>query len=79
MGKFTYEHSIAIDVLETLDFVDTRNVGALGILWAGTELFSWPPDERIRAARAVARPFFRHNLGVQGWSRVLVHLFQTHS
>ena len=71
MGKFTYEHSIAIDVLETLDFVDTRNVGALGHSLGGHGTFFLAAyDERIRAAASnCAASFFRHNPGVQGWSR----------
>ena len=71
VGKFTYEHSIAIDVLETLDFVDTRNVGALGHSLGGHGTFFLAAyDERIRAAASnCAASFFRHNPGVQGWSR----------
>ncbi len=30
VGKFTYEHSIAVDVLQSLDLVDVERIGALG-------------------------------------------------
>ena len=71
VGKFTYEHSIAIDVLETLDFVDTRNIGALGHSLGGHGTFFLAAyDDRIKAAASnCAASFFRHNPGVQGWSR----------
>jgi len=71
VGKFTYEHSIAIDVLETLDFVDRRNIGALGHSLGGHGTFFLAAyDERIRAAASnCAASFFRHNPKVTGWSR----------
>ena len=71
VGKFTYEHSIAIDVLETLDFVDSQNIGALGHSLGGHGTFFLAAyDDRIRAAASnCAASFFRHNPGVQGWSR----------
>ncbi len=71
VGKFTYEHSIAIDVLETLDFVDTQNIGVLGHSLGGHgSFFLAAYDDRVRAAASnCAASFFRHNPGVQGWSR----------
>jgi cephalosporin-C deacetylase-like acetyl esterase len=30
VGKFTYEHAIAIDVLQSLPEVDPQRIGALG-------------------------------------------------
>ena len=51
VGKFTYEHSIAIDVLETLDFVDSQNLGALGHSLGGHGTFFLAAyDDRIKAA-----------------------------
>lgn len=71
VGKFTYEHSIAIDVLETLDFVDSQNLGALGHSLGGHGTFFLAAyDDRIKAAASnCAASFFRHNPKVAGWSR----------
>tara|TARA_Y100000588_G_C14063476_1_gene842535 strand:- start:323 stop:712 length:390 start_codon:yes stop_codon:yes gene_type:complete len=67
VGKFTYEHSIAIDVLETLDFVDTQNIVVLGHSLGGHGTFFVAAyDERILvAASNCSASFFRHNPGVQ--------------
>ena len=35
VGKFTYEHSIAIDVLQSLEQVDGKRIGALGAFTGG--------------------------------------------
>ena len=71
VGKFTYEHSIAIDVLETLDFVDSQNIGALGHSLGGHGTFFLAAyDYRVKAAASnCAASFFRHNPKVTGWSR----------
>lgn len=71
VGKFTYEHSIAIDVLETLDLVDQENIGALGHSLGGHGTFFLAAyDDRIQAAASnCAASFFRHNPKVTGWSR----------
>ncbi|MGY8671291.1 MAG: dienelactone hydrolase family protein [Verrucomicrobiia bacterium] len=71
VGKFSYEHSIAIDVLETLAEVDSENIGALGHSLGGHGTFFLAAyDERIKAAAAnCAASFFRHNLRVEAWSR----------
>lgn len=51
VGKFTFEHSIAVDVLQTLDEVDTQNIGALGHSLGGHgTLFLAAYDERIKAS-----------------------------
>ena len=42
VGKFTYEHSIAIDVLQSLDEVDAGKIGALGHSLGGHGTFFWP-------------------------------------
>lgn len=71
VGKFTYEHSIAIDVLETLEVVDTDYIGALGHSLGGHGTFFLAAyDDRVRAAASnCAASFFRHNPRVEGWSR----------
>ncbi|MCF6285724.1 MAG: dienelactone hydrolase family protein, partial [Candidatus Hydrogenedentes bacterium] len=71
VGKFTYEHSIAIDVLETLPEVDAEHVGVLGHSLGGHgTIFLAAYDERIKAAASnCAAPSFRHNPGVINWAR----------
>lgn len=71
VGKFTYEHAIAIDVLETLPEVDPERIGALGHSLGGHGTFFLAAyDERIKAAAAnCSASFFRHNAGVEHWAR----------
>ena len=71
VGKFTYEHSIAIDVLESHDEVDAGRIGALGHSLGGHGTFFLAAyDERIKAAACnCGAAFFRHNPNVQAWSR----------
>ncbi len=71
VGKFTYEHSIAIDVLQSLDEVDRERIGALGHSLGGHgTIFLAAYDRRIRAAACnCGASFFRHNAGVENWSR----------
>lgn len=71
VGKFTYEHSIAIDVLQTLDQVDGDRIGALGHSLGGHGTFFLAAyDERIKASACnCGATFFRHNPNVMGWSR----------
>ena len=71
VGKFTYEHSIAIDVLETREEVDAANIGAMGHSLGGHgAYFLAAYDERIQAAvDNCGAAFFRHNKGVEHWSR----------
>lgn len=71
VGKFTFEHSIAIDVLQTLDQVDANRIGALGHSLGGHGTFFLAAyDERIKASACnCGASFFRHNPNVTGWSR----------
>lgn len=71
VGKFTYEHSIAIDVLQSLEQVDGERIGALGHSLGGHGTFFLAAyDERIKAAACnCAAAFFRHNPTVEAWSR----------
>lgn len=71
VGKFTYEHSIAIDVLQTLDQVDADRIGALGHSLGGHGTFFLAAyDDRIKASACnCGASFFRHNPNVTGWSR----------
>lgn len=71
VGKFTFEHSIAIDVLQTLPEVDSSSIGALGHSLGGHGTFFLAAyDDRIKAAACnCGAAFFRHNKRVQAWSR----------
>ena len=71
VGKFTYEHSIAIDVLESLPEVDAANIGALGHSLGGHGTFFLAAyDERIKASACnCGGTFLRHNPQVEAWSR----------
>ena len=71
VGKFTYEHSIAIDVLQSLDEVDDERIGALGHSLGGQgTIFLAAYDDRIKAAASnCTAPFFRHNPEVESWAR----------
>lgn len=71
VGKFTYEHSIAIDVLESLPEVDPKRIGALGHSLGGQgTYFLAAYDPRIQAAACnCSAPMFRQNPRVLDWSR----------
>jgi len=71
VGKFTYEHSIAIDVLQGLDEVDDQQIGALGHSLGGHgTIFLAAYDDRIKASACnCGGAFFRHNPRVEAWSR----------
>jgi len=71
VGKFTYEHSIAIDVLETLPEVDRERVGVIGHSLGGQgAIFLTAYDDRIKVAVSnCPAPTFRHNPSVESWAR----------
>ena len=71
VGKFTFEHSIAIDVLQSLDQVDDDRIGVLGHSLGGHgSFFLAAYDDRIKASASnCSAPFFRHNPGVEHWAR----------
>jgi len=71
VGKFTYEHSIAIDALQSLEEVDGERIGALGHSLGGHGTFFLAAyDERVKVAACnCGASFFRHNPGVEHWSR----------
>jgi len=80
VGKFTYEHSIAIDVLQTLEEVDHDHIGALGHSLGGHgTIFLAAYDERIKAAACnCGASFFRHNPRVQAWARDHWYIYIKH-
>jgi hypothetical protein len=71
VGKFTYEHSIAIDVLESLPEVDAEHIGVMGHSLGGHgAIFLAAYDERVKAAAGnCSADFFRHNPDVEHWAR----------
>lgn len=71
VGKFTYEHSIAVDVLASLDQVDSTRLGVMGHSLGGHgAIFLAAYDERLKAAACnCGASFFRHNPGVDNWAR----------
>ncbi|HUT89871.1 MAG TPA: alpha/beta fold hydrolase [Thermoguttaceae bacterium] len=80
VGKFTYEHSIAIDVLQSLDEVDPERIGALGHSLGGHGTFFLAAyDERVKAAACnCGASFFRHNPRVEGWARDHWYVYLKH-
>jgi len=71
VGKFTWEHSIAVDVLTGLEEVDAENIGALGHSLGGHGTFFLAAyDERIKASACnCGASFFRHNPNALAWAR----------
>lgn len=80
VGKFTYEHSIAIDVLQQMTEVDAENIGVLGHSLGGHGTFFLAAyDERIKAAAAnCAATFFRHNPRAEAWARDRWYVYFKH-
>lgn len=80
VGKFTYEHSIAIDVLQSLPEVDGERIGALGHSLGGQgTYFLAAYDDRIKAAACnCGGSFFRHNPAVEDWSRDRWYIYIKH-
>lgn len=71
VGKFTYENSIAVDVLQSLEEVDPARLGALGHSLGGhSTYFLSAYDKRIRAAACnCGAGTFRQNPQVGEWAR----------
>jgi pimeloyl-ACP methyl ester carboxylesterase len=80
VGKFTYEHSIAIDVLQTLPEVDPQRIGVMGHSLGGQgAIFLAAYDERVKAAACnCAASFFRYNDQVKEWSRDRWYVYFKH-
>jgi|694.fasta_scaffold06540_15 pimeloyl-ACP methyl ester carboxylesterase len=80
VGKFTYEHSIAVDVLQTLPEVDPQRIGVMGHSLGGQgAIFLAAYDERVRAAACnCAASFFRYNDRVTEWSRDRWYVYFKH-
>lgn len=71
VGKFNYEHSIAVDVLETLEQVDSARIGVVGHSLGGHgSYFLAAYDERIAAgASNCGMGSFRQSNETKSWAR----------
>lgn len=80
VGKFTYEHSIAVDVLASLPEVDPERLGVMGHSLGGHgSIFLAAYDDRLKVAACnCGASFFRHNPGVDNWSRDRWYVYFQH-
>lgn len=80
VGKFTFEHSIAVDVLASLPQVDPDRIGALGHSLGGHGTFFLAAyDPRIRASCCnCGATFFRHNKTASAWARDRWYVYFKH-
>lgn len=80
VGKFTYEHSIAIDVLQTMKEVNPEKIGVIGHSLGGHgSMFLAAYDDRIQAAAGnCSASFFRQNSKVEAWSRDRWYVYFKH-
>jgi len=80
VGKFTYEHSIAADVLASLKIVDPERIGAIGHSLGGHGTFFLAAyDPRIRASVCnCGATFFRHNKTADAWARDHWYIYFKH-
>ena len=80
VGKFTLEHSIAVDLLQSLDEVDPERIGVLGHSLGGHgTIFLAAYDERVKAAISnCGGAFFRHNPKVEAWARDHWYIYFKH-
>lgn len=80
VGKFTYENSIAVDVLQSLPQVDPERIGAMGHSLGGQSTYYLAAyDQRIKAAACnCAAPTFRQNARVLDWSRDRWYVYLKH-
>lgn len=71
VGKFTFEHSIAVDVLLTRNEVDPGNIGVMGHSLGGHGAYYLAAyDDRLKACVCnCGGSFFRHNPKVEEWAR----------
>lgn len=71
VGKFNFEHSIAVDVLLTRAEVDPANIGVMGHSLGGHGAYYLAAyDERLKACICnCGGSFLRHNSKVEAWAR----------
>jgi dienelactone hydrolase len=80
VGKFTYEHSIAVDILAAMDEVDADRLGVMGHSLGGHgAIFLAAYDDRLKAAACnCGASFFRHNPGAENWARDRWYVYFKH-
>ncbi len=80
VGKFTYEHSIAVDVLVSLPEVDPDRIGVMGHSLGGHGAFFLSAyDKRIKVCVCnCGGSFFRHNPDVTNWARDKWYVYLKH-
>ncbi len=80
VGKFTYEHAIAIDVLQSLPEVDPQRIGAMGHSLGGHgTIFLAAYDSRVVASACnCGGSFFRHEPRVLEWARDRWYVYFKH-
>lgn len=80
VGKFTYEHAIAIDLLQSLPEVDPDRIGTLGHSLGGHGAYYLAAyDERVKAAVCnCGGAFFRHNPDVLNSARDRWYVYFKH-
>ena len=80
VGKFTWEHSIAVDVLLSIDDVDPSALGVMGHSLGGHgAFFLAASDQRLRCcASNCSASFFRHNASVAEWARDRWYVYFKH-
>lgn len=71
VGKFNFEHSIAVDVLQTRAEVDAENIGVMGHSLGGHGAYYLAAyDDRLKACVCnCGGSFLRHNPQVEAWAR----------
>ncbi|MDP1587467.1 MAG: dienelactone hydrolase family protein [Prosthecobacter sp.] len=71
VGKFNFEHSIAVDVLLTRKEVDASNIGVMGHSLGGHGAYYLAAyDDRLKACVCnCGGSFLRHNPKVDAWAR----------
>lgn len=71
VGKFNFEHSIAVDVLHTREEVDAASIGVMGHSLGGHGAYYLAAyDDRLKACVCnCGGSFLRHNPQVEAWAR----------
>lgn len=80
VGKFTYEHSIAVDVLLTREEINPERIGTMGHSLGGHgAFFLGAYDQRIQATVCnCGASFLRHNARVENWARDRWYVYLKH-
>ncbi len=80
VGKAVYEHSIAIDVLQSLPEVDPEKIGVMGHSLGGHGAYflaAYDPRIKVTVANSACAPF-RQNTKVEAWARDEWYIYFKH-